>query len=106
MSATNAGTPCAESCSAMPCSVFVLPVPVAPATSPWRFIIDSAIWTFASWATTSSRTPRPRSIEAPSTAYAAAIVEAKSVIWAVTLPRGASAQQPATDRTSGRSRRA
>ena len=38
-SATNTGTPAAESCSAMSCSVFVLPVPVAPAMSPWRFII-------------------------------------------------------------------
>ena len=38
-SAMNTGTPCADSCSAMSCSVLVLPVPVAPATSPWRFII-------------------------------------------------------------------
>ena len=28
--------------------VFVLPVPVAPAIRPWRFIIDSATWTRAS----------------------------------------------------------
>ena len=33
MSAANTGTPAAEICSAINCSVFVLPVPVAPATS-------------------------------------------------------------------------
>jgi hypothetical protein len=46
-SATNTGTPCAESCSAMSCSVFVLPVPVAPATSPCRVIMRSATCTVA-----------------------------------------------------------
>lgn len=40
-SARNTGTPAADSCSAIPCRVLVLPVPVAPATSPCRFIIDS-----------------------------------------------------------------
>jgi len=35
-SARNTGTPAAENCSATDCSVTVLPVPVAPATSPWR----------------------------------------------------------------------
>ncbi len=43
MSAANTGTPFAASCSASPCSVRVLPVPVAPATSPWRFIIASGM---------------------------------------------------------------
>ncbi len=33
-SATNTGTPAAEKLSASPCTVMVLPVPVAPATSP------------------------------------------------------------------------
>ena len=39
----------ADSASASSCSVRVLPVPVAPATSPWRFIIASGIRTAASW---------------------------------------------------------
>ena len=47
MSATNTETPAAESCSASHCSVRVFPVPVAPATSPWRFIIASGTWTTA-----------------------------------------------------------
>jgi hypothetical protein len=34
MSARKTGTPAALSCSAMTCRVLVLPVPVAPATSP------------------------------------------------------------------------
>ena len=43
MSAAKTGTPLAASCSARPCSVRVLPVPVAPATSPWRFIMPSGM---------------------------------------------------------------
>ncbi len=35
-SAMKTGTPIRLKCSAMTCSVTVLPVPVAPATSPWR----------------------------------------------------------------------
>src|SRR5690242_11666198 len=35
-SATKHGTPLVENPSMMPCSVTVLPVPVAPAISPWR----------------------------------------------------------------------
>ena len=46
-SAANTATPAADSCSAIVCSVTVLPVPVAPATRPWRFIIRSGIWTTA-----------------------------------------------------------
>ncbi|SKY68396.1 Uncharacterised protein [Mycobacteroides abscessus subsp. abscessus] len=34
MSAITTGTPLADNCSAMSCKVLVLPVPVAPATSP------------------------------------------------------------------------
>jgi len=34
MSAAKTGTPAAEICSAINCKVFVLPVPVAPATNP------------------------------------------------------------------------
>ena len=48
MSATTTGTPAADSCSAKPCSVLVLPVPVAPAIRPCRFTIDSATRTCAS----------------------------------------------------------
>ncbi len=40
-SATKTGTPALESCSAMPCRVLVLPVPVAPATRPWRLSMPS-----------------------------------------------------------------
>ena len=65
MSATNTLVPAADSCSARPCSVFVLPVPVAPATSPWRFIIASGTWTTAPWSSLPSCTPRPRSITGP-----------------------------------------
>ncbi len=36
MSAANTGTPAAEKPSAITCSDTVLPVPVAPVTSPWR----------------------------------------------------------------------
>ena len=37
ISAAKTGTPAAEICSAITCSVLVLPVPVAPETSPCRF---------------------------------------------------------------------
>ncbi len=77
---TNTGTPAAESCSAMPCSVFVLPVPVAPAIRPWRLTIRSGSLTTASGTTAPSSTPRPRSSAAPSAAYAVEIVSAKSAI--------------------------
>ena len=43
MSAANTGTPAALSCSASTCRVFVLPVPVAPATSPWRLTMASGM---------------------------------------------------------------
>ena len=45
MSAANTGTPWARSCSASSCSVLVLPVPVAPATSPCRLSMPSGIRT-------------------------------------------------------------
>ena len=45
MSATKTGTPAADSWPARSWSVFVLPVPVAPAMRPWRLIIDRATWT-------------------------------------------------------------
>ena len=46
MSLMKTGTPASESCSARTWSVFVLPVPVAPATRPWRFIIASGTRTW------------------------------------------------------------
>ena len=39
ISARNTGTPISEKDSAMTFMVMVLPVPVAPAISPWRFAI-------------------------------------------------------------------
>ena len=44
-SAAKTATPAAESCSATTWSVRVLPVPVAPAISPWRFIVRSGMRT-------------------------------------------------------------
>ena len=67
-SAANTGTPAAESCSAIVWSVIVLPVPVAPATRPCRFIIRSGTCTTASGASLPSCTPRPRSTAGPSVA--------------------------------------
>ena len=43
MSAAKTGTPLALSCSASSCRVLVLPVPVAPATRPWRLSMPSGI---------------------------------------------------------------
>jgi hypothetical protein len=45
MSLMKTGTPAFDSWPARSWSVFVLPVPVAPAMSPCRFIIDNATWT-------------------------------------------------------------
>jgi len=67
MSARNTGTPCADSCSAMTCSVLVLPVPVAPATSPCRFIADSGMRTATSGCAVPASTAAPRSRAAPCT---------------------------------------
>ena len=67
-SAAKTGTPAADSASASSCSVRVLPVPVAPAIRPWRFIIASGMRTTASCCSAPSCTPRPSSIAAPSVA--------------------------------------
>ena len=45
MSAANTGQPAAATCSAISCSVRVLPVPVAPAMRPWRLRKRSGIAT-------------------------------------------------------------
>ena len=79
-SAAKTATPASESCSAIVWRVIVLPVPVAPATRPCRFIIRSGTRTTASVSSFPSWTPRPRSIAAPSVAYASPIVAAKSLI--------------------------
>ncbi len=50
MSATKTGTPAFDSWPAISWSVLVLPVPVAPAISPWRLSIDRATWTRVSFA--------------------------------------------------------
>ena len=49
MSAAKTGTPAAEICSAINCSVLVLPVPVAPATSPCRFSMLNGMRTTGCW---------------------------------------------------------
>ena len=67
-SVTNTETPAAESCSAIACSVRVLPVPVAPAISPCRFVILSATFTCAAGTSAPSCTPVPSSTAAPSVA--------------------------------------
>ena len=64
-SAANTGTPMADSCSAISCRVLVLPVPVAPAIRPWRFIMATGTWTTASAATAPPCTPRPSPRAAP-----------------------------------------
>ena len=62
MSAANTGTPAADMASVSTWSVFVLPVPVAPATSPCRFSIDSGIRTRTSGSGVSSSISTPRSM--------------------------------------------
>ena len=54
MSLMKTGTPAFDSWPASSCNVFVLPVPVAPAISPWRLSIESATWTRASLSTSPS----------------------------------------------------
>lgn len=59
MSGIITGTPAADSCSASTCRVLVLPVPVAPATSPCRLNIDNGIRTSADGSRTLSTTTAP-----------------------------------------------
>ena len=60
--------PAAESCSAISWSVFVLPVPVAPATRPWRLSTLTGICTGASGWASSSMTTAPSLRVTPSKA--------------------------------------
>ena len=68
MSDMNTGTPAAESWPAMICRVLVFPVPVAPATSPCRFIIASGSRTVAPVSTSPSYIGRPRITQGSSNA--------------------------------------
>ncbi len=65
----------------MICSVLVFPVPVAPATSPCRFIIDSGSWIVAPASISPSFIGRPRITHGSSKSYPAAIsaVNASSI---------------------------
>jgi hypothetical protein len=66
MSLMNTGTPASESCSASTWSVFVLPVPVAPATSPCRLSIESGTRIGASGSAVSPAIPAPKVTAGPS----------------------------------------
>ena len=70
-SARNTGTPAADSCSAISCSVLVLPVPVAPATRPCRLSISSGIRTPTSGWEVLSVTNAPSSRDGAVNAYPA-----------------------------------
>ena len=72
MSAANTGTPAADSCSARSCRVFVLPVPVAPATRPCRLSMPSGIRTGTPVSVVASTISPPSSSAGPSKAYPAA----------------------------------
>ena len=60
MSLMKTGTPASESCSARTWRVFVFPVPVAPATRPWRFIIASGTRTGTEGSASSPRMAAPK----------------------------------------------
>jgi hypothetical protein len=60
MSLMKTGTPASDSCSASTWSVFVLPVPVAPATRPWRFIIANGTRICAPARAVSPSMPAPK----------------------------------------------
>ena len=79
ISATNTGTPAADSCSVISCSVLVLPVPVAPATRPCRFSMPKGTRTLAVGCAAPAATTEPSSIAgAPPNPYPAAIRAATS----------------------------
>ena len=71
----------------------VLPVPVAPAIRPSRFIIRSGTSSWASVTSDPSCIPRPRSTAAPSVAWASFIVAAKSLIGRGIVSPGGSVPQ-------------
>ena len=94
MSAANTGTPFAASCSARPCSVRVLPVPVAPATSPCRFIMPSGM-RICAVGTGSPFISAPRSRVSPVNVYPAVIAAISSA------PSGPDAASAAAGAGSG-----
>ena len=67
-SAINTGTPAALSCSAISCSVLVLPVPVAPATRPCLLTMASGMRICAVGSAAPSTTTVPSAGAWPSTA--------------------------------------
>ena len=76
MSAAKTGTPFAESCSASSCKVLVLPVPVAPATSPCRLSMPSGILMWTSDRSVASSIRPPSSNAGPVNAYPGATAAA------------------------------
>ena len=70
MSAAKTGTPAALSCSASSWRVLVLPVPVAPATSPCRLSMPSGIRMWTSVSVVSSSISPPSSSAGPSNGVA------------------------------------
>ena len=79
MSGIRTGTPAAESCSAIPCNVLVLPVPVAPATSPCLLNIASGIRTSAAGSTDPSITTEPSVTLCAAESYPCAIRSAAAL---------------------------
>ena len=69
MSAAKTGTPWALSCSASSCRVLVLPVPVAPATSPCRLSMASGIRMWTPPRSSAFNIRPPSSSAGPSKAY-------------------------------------
>jgi hypothetical protein len=80
ISMMTVGTPASDRDSTICCRVFVLPVPVAPAISPWRFIVESGIPTDTVGTTDPPYIAPPRGSDFHLYVYPACIDVAKSVI--------------------------
>ena len=80
MSARKTGTPASLSCSAISCSVLVLPVPVAPAIRPCRLSIASGMRTGASGCAAPPTTSAPSSRAGPVHAYAVRMLSSVSAM--------------------------
>src|SRR5919204_2279406 len=81
MSATTTGTPAADSCSVSSCSVFVLPVPVAPAIRPCRLSMPRSTRMRATGYAVPSSTTEPSSRARPRNEYPPAIAVAASAVF-------------------------